>query len=449
MRTDGVWAPKAEPKHTSGKVTRGFSGWQASTGDALSRDTIVTELRLNGARLNAARFPNADPEREFWPTGYLTSKSGFAPKGDWLAPKIAPKPNPAAEVLINETDKSRTWDDYFSNYGGGINGTCAIYDPPFSFWCASKFSKGCGGCFTWNIPAGMKFSAEALPRASAYTNVADAQFFAWRQAHWANWMFDVEAIQDGAIHVGKGGFQGARGGAGSDWFIANLLEELDDPREFYYDRHAGMLYVVANGTDAAPPATDVYEGLQQATLIHVAGSSKDAPVKGLTLRGLGFRDTAPTYMEPHGVPSGGDWALERFGALFLSNTEGATIDACKVWRASGNGIMLSAYNDAATVSNSEFAWLGGSAIAAWGFTDEISDGGIHGVDGTGGDFPRYTLVENNLFREIGVWEKQSSAFFQAKTAQTTLRRNVVFNLARAGFVRITVPLPCALLIPLL
>lgn len=39
----------------------------------------------------------------------------------------------------------------------------------------------------------------------------------------------------------------------------------------------------------------------------------------------------------------------------------------------------------------------------------------------------------NVFREIGVWEKQSSAFFQAKSAQSTLRGNVVFNLARAGF----------------
>jgi len=54
--------------------------------------------------------------------------------------------------------------------------------------------------------------------------------------------------------------------------------------------------------------------------------------------------------------------------------------------------MISAYNQHTTVSNSEFAWMGGSAIAAWGWTDEISDGGIHGVDGTTGTFPRYTKV---------------------------------------------------------
>jgi|EP01047_Picozoa_sp_COSAG01_P076015 hypothetical protein len=95
--------------------------------------------------------------------------------------------------------------------------------------------------------------------------------------------------------------------------------------------------------------------------------------------------------------------------------------------------MVSAYNQHTTVTHSEFAWMGGSAIAAWGWTDEISDGGIHGVDGTTGTFPRYTQILYNVFREIGVWEKQSSAFFQAKAAESYLKGNVVFNLARAGF----------------
>jgi hypothetical protein len=88
----------------------------------------------------------------------------------------------------------------------------------------------------------------------------------------------------------------------------------------------------------------------------------------------------------------GDWALERIGSVFLQNTERATIDACSFTRIGGNGIMISAYNQHTTVSHSEFAWMGGSAIAAWGWTDEISDGGIHGVDGTTGTFPRHTQI---------------------------------------------------------
>ena len=95
-------------------------------------------------------------------------------------------------------------------------------------------------------------------------------------------------------------------------------------------------------------------------------------------------------------------------------------------------MMLSKYHRNATVRDSEFAWLGGSAIALWGFTDELSDDGAHGYDGTGGDFPLRTTIEGNLFREIGIWEKQSSAVFQAKAARTTIRKNVAFNLARAA-----------------
>jgi len=149
--------------------------------------------------------------------------------------------------------------------------------------------------------------------------------------------------------------------------------------------------------------------------------------------GLGFRDTAYTMMQPHGVPSGGDWSLERMGVLMLEGVEDVSVEKIKMWKIGGNGIMLSKYAMRSHIVDSEFVWFGGTAIAAWGWTDEISDGGIHGVDGTNGDFPRYSLIERNIFHEIGIWEKQASGFFQAKAAQTTLRHNVAFNLARAGF----------------
>eukprot|EP01062_Namystynia_karyoxenos_P003506 TRINITY_DN11258_c0_g1_i1.p1 TRINITY_DN11258_c0_g1~~TRINITY_DN11258_c0_g1_i1.p1 ORF type:complete len:903 (+),score=355.61 TRINITY_DN11258_c0_g1_i1:80-2788(+) len=427
------WAPYSEAGHTSGRKAAPVNVWKADVSHlGLS---AVPELRANGERITQARYPNAHPETEFWPTGYLTSKESFVPQGDWLEPKIKPNPNPAKEVMISSPNRS--WDAYFANFRGGIGGTCSIYDPPFSFWCQSPpFSQGCGGCFTWNIPGGLRFTKDQLPRAANYTNMQDAQLFAWRKAHWANWMFEIESFDaaKGEMVVGKGGFQGARGGAGSDWFISNVLEELDAAGEFYYDRHAQVMYLFSDGEQGQPPKpSTVLETVNLQVLFNVKGSSMSAPVKGVTFRGIGFKDAAPTFLAPHGVPSGGDWALERFGAVILENTEDARVESCKMWRNSGNGIMISRYNMRPAVVKSEFAWLGGSAVAAWGWTDETSDNGAHGHDGTGGDFPRYTLVEDNLFHEIGIWEKQSSAFFQAKTAQSTVRRNLVFNLARAGF----------------
>lgn len=46
-----------------------------------------------------------------------------------------------------------------------------------------------------------------------------------------------------------GGFQGARGSNnGQEFFIENVLEELDAPNEFYYDSAAGELYLYFNAT---------------------------------------------------------------------------------------------------------------------------------------------------------------------------------------------------------
>merc|ERR1711988_1532419 len=136
-------------------------------------------------------------------------------------------------------------------------------------------------------------------------------------------------------------------------------------------------------------------------------------------------------------------ALDRMAAVFLQGTEGAVIDSCTFERLDGNAVMISGYNRNATVQNSDFAFVGGNAIAAWGYTNETSSDpgrpGVFlenapdaGVDGTDGEHPRYTTVIGNLAREVGLYEKQSSFYVQAKTAESTIKGNVFFNGPRAG-----------------
>merc|ERR1719174_1375683 len=113
-------------------------------------------------------------ELDIFPTGYLQSA-----KKDWLPPKINPKPNPAQEVQVI----GREWDTEFYNYSGGIGGTCSIFDPPFSYWCASHFKGNCGGCQTWRIPGGFSFGNKLGNK--TYSNMENAMLFAWRKSHWA------------------------------------------------------------------------------------------------------------------------------------------------------------------------------------------------------------------------------------------------------------------------
>ena len=46
----------------------------------------------------------------------------------------------------------------------------------------------------------------------------------------------------------------------------------------------------------------------------------------------------PTYMEPHGLPSGGDWGMTRLGALRLQGTEGVSVTGCSFERLDGQVI---------------------------------------------------------------------------------------------------------------
>jgi hypothetical protein len=203
----------------------------------------------------------------------------------------------------------------------GIGGTCSIYDPPFSFFCGSEFSGGCGGCFTYRIPGGLKVGDQIKKK---YTKWQDGYIVAWREAHWSNWAFDFESYNpDTQTFVfDKGGFQGSRGGYGAEYFLLNVFDELDAPSEYYFDRTSNQLYYFANTTDKSPPHPDTeFVAVVQRTLFNVSGTSQKDAVKDFAIRGVGFRDTAWTMMEPHGVPSGGDWGLERMGALFFENTE--------------------------------------------------------------------------------------------------------------------------------
>ena len=113
------------------------------------------------------------------------------------------------------------------------------------------------------------------------------------------------------------------------------------------------------------------------------------------------------------------------GALFAEGTECLTIDSCRFSRLDGNAILLSGYARNATVNGSDFRFIGGTAVATWGRTDEITDNGRNGFDATAGDFPRFVTISNNLVDTIGLWQKQASAYFQAKAAQNVVRSNIM------------------------
>ena len=122
----------------------------------------------------------------------------------------------------------------------------------------------------------------------------------------------------------------------------------------------------------------------------------------------------------------------------MQGTESAKIDRVNFTRCESNGVFLSGYNKGAEIRRSSFEWLGASAIASEGFSKAAPDeehspeadaprrqvplpAGV-GVDATDGEYPQGTRISDVWVHDIGLLQKQSSAYFQAVTCCATIER---------------------------
>jgi hypothetical protein len=363
----------------------------------------IMSLRLRGRQMWPARYPNCDPYRE---EGRECRLPGDREGVRWHAPKQLGEAESIEDASVQQPNHY-----VFKTYRYGRGGQCSIFDPPESYWC-SNATEG-GEAFGFRVPGGVDISHALLPNLAALEaatttaakrrkpppveRLLEARINVWRPERWANWVFEARSEHaaggwdgDGVISLNftRGGFQGARGGdIGGDWFIEDLESELDQAGEFWLDRSTSRLWLCVNASDAPLTDADSIVIPRLSTILRLDGA------KNVELSGIEFLDQRVTVMEPHAVPSGGDWALERLGSLELLHTENVSIRGCTFAFLGGTAVLISSFNRNTTIEGSSFEWLGGSGIVAWGDTK--------GVDGTGGMQPRGLWIQGNLMREIG------------------------------------------------
>ena len=76
----------------------------------------------------------------------------------------------------------------------------------------------------------------------------------------------------------------------------HLCAQLDDAREWHYDYRQGLLYFAFNGT---APTEEQWVATRTKVLFNVTGSPQ-APATNITIKGIQIRDTALTWLDPHG-----------------------------------------------------------------------------------------------------------------------------------------------------
>lgn len=441
--------------------------WVANLTTVLEGRTLpkIVSLFTSTRRYTRARYPNGDPELVQW--GYsspmrrahsLSSENVH----EWVRPppgtpptfsyydfsQASHLPDESVPIKNNSAQPGYNW------YASGRGGVCSDVwgDEADSYWCSnasqggwSEVDRECAISGRMQLPVGMFYNRMASPLAPLHNSSLQGAFIhAWHSQSWSMHMFEVtkHTEHEGIMSFAKGG--GRQGGRnwcrcdqctyaggwcgqhqtppydddrliGGDWMIENALHFLDQPGEYFFDRETNHLYVRPNSTE---DLHDFTLGLMT-ELVNLRGA------RNVVIENVGFRDMAATYMEENwSAPSGGDWSLHRGGAIHLENASNVTIRGCHFFRLDGNAVFLSRRTRFVKIEDSIFEWLGENAIATWGDTDDY--------DGTAENFPMFTLIQNNVFREIGIYQKQSSAVGQCKASLTIIRNNLMFNMARAA-----------------
>ena len=415
--------------------------------------------------------------------------------GEWLKPSDWGPSLPASKRsdTVYVESPSAPFDRTGSHYTYGVAEgetfdakACSRFTPQGGFWCSSNSSGGGSG---WEqmvpgaplFPTGITvvnvsavFGAVDVADPTTWYNKSGAVIETWTNG-WSTTFFtvgsilaseededaDAAAVKGGqakernATFVFSGGGQQTGRGFHVDppdpapwlrpmeqgqWKVENAIELLDEAEEWFFESATSTLYIVANASEATPLDDIAFVVPRLATLLEVRGGATRgaAKSKGVTIRGVGFRDTRYTYLDAWGIPSGGDWALHRGGALFVEDAENVTVEQCSFTLLDGNALFLSGYVRGAALLNNTFAFIGDNAMAAWGYTTAGSAPTAAklppgtGYDGTGGQQPRGTQVFGNLVREIGLNERQSSAWSEAKACESHVKGNIFFNMPRAA-----------------
>ena len=405
FRIDGLWVQTLEATSYSGKKLDVYVADLSS-----QNPNTFTTLFINDRRTIRARYPDGNPET----MGLHTSPTGYVSGAEsWLPPQEKPA---AEEIHIQSPIRNGT---HFPEFSLGIGGPVNVFDPPESYW-GTKSPAGGGGS-TYKITTGLVYSPDEGFVNRTWNNPYTGIVHAFHCGYWGNWQFQVASRDEKSrtIVFKNGGFQEARGCAsGKEWYVENIMEELDAPNEWFYNDTNKVLFYYPNGS---LPKSGIGTVLEQ--LFTVEGTM-DLPVNNISFVNLTFAHTASTFLKGYEVPSGGDWAIHRGGALFAEGVDGLVVQNCLFFSPGGNGLFLSNYVRNAVIEGNEFVYVGDSAIAAAGSAKLI--------DGTLENQPRGNQIISNLVREIGIWGKETSAYFQGVSCQTTLMGNVFFNGPRAG-----------------
>lgn len=241
---------------------------------------------------------------------------------------------------------------------------------------------------------------------------------------------------------------------GNAMVVENVLEELDAPGEWYFDRKAQTLYWYPDqGQDPNEVQITVS---RNRTLLQIQGASPAVPAADIRLKQITFCETGLclfSYAENRAVYHPllrGDWAIAFEGAVRFENTRSCCVSNCKFCEIGGNALFLYGYNAQTAVSGNTFTNIAATSIQVIGNQKAVRQPSYwehalypaHCVHATkvdapneigpcAEDYPRELEISENHINGVGRIEKQSAGINLSVAARIHIHRNTIRNSPRS------------------
>lgn len=266
---------------------------------------------------------------------------------------------------------------------------------------------------------------------------------ALHKGEWGGYHYRITGVNADHTLQLEGGYQNNRqmGMHATHRFVENIFEELDAPREWYYDQPNKTLYYKPVAGKKLEKATVVVSRLPQ--LIALKGSATN-PVRNVRISGFTFAHTAPTFMDTREPLLRSDWTIYRGGTVLFDGTENCSVTDCEFDHNGGNAVFVSNYNRKDTISGCYIHDAGGSGISFVGNPDAVRSPlfeynefqPLAAIDTVAGPktshYPDSCLAYNNLIYRTGAIEKQTAGVQISMAMDITVSHNTIYDVPRAG-----------------
>jgi hypothetical protein len=198
-------------------------------------------------------------------------------------------------------------------------------------------------------------------RVKGWEHPEGAIIHAMHSGEWGGFHYEIEsANRQGEVKL-RGGHQNNRPSPMHEEYrmVENVYEELDTPREWYFNNKSSTLYYYPEIETNLNEAKIEVSHLKH--LIEIKGAPKN-PVSDVLIKGIRFEHTNRTFMEKYDPLLRSDWTIYRGGAILFENAVNCELVDCQLENLGGNAIFLSGYDRNVRIVGNHINRCGASAI---------------------------------------------------------------------------------------